>query len=134
VKKPEVTVTPFYKRRIDSFTRWLLRAEAKNRKAGKPGYKQKEVVYSCGTPACMGGYLDAYIRTRLRKPSLTGRWSHSIGFSSDDPVTGPSWSGGKHNGGVFGSRGCDGAKTALQAVNYLRNLVGLPRLTREDAK
>lgn len=101
------------KARIDKFSRFLVLKEQANRRGKKPGFYQAIVDHPCGTPACIGGYLDTYApyRTWLRNQherdadwmSYTGlNYGH---FSGDNPAM--------------------IRDTALMAANRIRKAVGL---------
>src|SRR5688572_26476426 len=116
--------------RIDRFTRWMVRAEAKQRaKKRRAKYRQARRAHPCGAPACIGGWSDAWAAKRGANSSPDYEWHARLGLTE-----GQAWTGGKHGEGVFGAHGCNGAKTALQAANYLRNIAKLPRLTRADCQ
>ncbi len=111
--------------RIDKFTRWMLKREAKNRAKGRPGFHQYDTEHECGTPACTGGYLEVYPPfRRWFVPGDTFRWSEFLGVDwwAVFPGSPGLWRGPSPY-----------PKTALQAVNNLRKIAGLPRLTRKDA-
>jgi hypothetical protein len=110
-------------KRIDAFTRWMVKREAKNRARGKPGYDQYSVEHSCGTPACMGGYLGTYPPFR--------RWNAAVRIWEDYLEV-------KYFDVFDSVNGCRigpsqrAPKTALEAANFVRKLAKLPRLTKAD--
>lgn len=111
-------------KRVDAFTRWMLKKEAKNRARKLPGFDQNVTNHACGTPACTGGYLSEYPPYR--------RLVRGCGWAGYFISGGSHWSELYYR--VFDGRLTEKIRTALQAVNNLRKLAGLPRLTREDAK
>lgn len=101
------------------------------------GYDQNLVGHACGTPACAIGH---YAVNTPRRWSWTkhgdinvaldfdGDWTdqvaHEFCLAQDDDETS---FGESEVNEIFGDRGCDNAKTALEAAKYIRKFVAKKR-------
>lgn len=109
-------------KRVDAFTRWMLKKEAKLRARGKPGLNMEQFSHPCNTPACVLGYAHTY--PPLRRSGACRFIDYFCNGQRSDELYETAFSP------ALASK----LRTALQAVNNLRKLAGLPRLAREDAK
>lgn len=101
-------------KRINLFSRFLIRSELRNRKRGKPGFNQEWREHRCGTPACVGGYLDTY------PPYLRWLRAQNLYWPSWRLFTGLDW-----DKNFYHQAGGGAKRTAFQAANTMRREVGL---------
>lgn len=112
---------------VDGFTRWMVVRAAENEAAGLP-YDQKLDNHPCGTPACIGGYLNAY------PPAVERRINFWVGRSIGLRIGGRKSGAGVFANVVWGELfGVDlPFKTPLEAANNMRRLAGLEPLATSD--
>ncbi len=99
-------------------------ADRQHRANNEPRYKQGIFVHGCGTPACALGHWAFNNQSRWKFDDGTYPMLRNCdyGWCGDGAV--------KEFGithaevcEIFGSDGCDGAKTAKQAAKYIRKFV-----------
>jgi hypothetical protein len=98
-------------------------ADAQHRQRKEPTYDQSVIVHDCGTPACAAGHWAAsnpdrweirggctYLKGRSSMGAIPAM-SNEFALSIDEYEE------------LFGSAGCNGARTAKQAAKYIRRFV-----------
>jgi hypothetical protein len=91
-------------------------ADERHARAGERPYDQMDFAHPCGTPSCALGHLRfAYSRSAVLTPvTFEASWAQHLkakNFIDWDMI--------------FGAYGCNGAKTAQQAADYIRFYVEL---------
>ena len=102
------------KQRLLELADILDRADAEHEARGEPGYDQERYTHNCGTPACALGHWMAANPEFMRrnKPGFIiekAKLEFDLDYGGADDL--------------FGPVGCNGAKTAKQAADYIRDFV-----------
>lgn len=114
-------------RRLLKLAGILDKADAQHCKNKEPTYDQTALAHDCGTPACaLGHYVYAHPRKFSRANFI--KWGATQYHRSD---TGSGFEDIKIEFALcvgeyyelFGTTGCNWAKTAKQAAKYIRNFV-----------
>jgi hypothetical protein len=86
-------------------------ADERHLARGEPTYDQTEITHDCGTPACAMGHNDYLYREASRKWQWRVHWEEVNFFDMLE----------NEAAAMFGRYGCNRAKTAKQAADYIRD-------------
>jgi hypothetical protein len=127
---------PEGEKRLLALAAILDTADARHAAKREPKYRQTKFAHTCGTPACAGGHWTQHSSGRLELIDTDGFGSFRIrdqtGAVRTVDAFRPEFSlSHQESVELFGADGCDYARTAKEAAEYIRRFVRRRVLRRE---